>query len=279
MKKNILIFITVLTALGLTAFSVFNFKDANLTTVEITSSEFETAEMTVEKLHVVHHNPFFEEIRDDLRANIFFGIGTPYNGIKKETLNKVRTFDDLIGEEHAQRIVSYKSLSVIILDDNEQTKMKITGNTGDFTAAQLKLLQSSDYSANLLIWADYKEKKQESGLIEESSWTPYITVIPETQAAYKAGNDALMYYLRDNSLEETNLVQNDNLQTGKLYFTVTKDGTISEARIQSTSGYIEVDNKIIELISKTTGAWVPAKNSEGEHVDQELVVTFGNMGC
>ncbi|NND50902.1 MAG: hypothetical protein HKN54_00765 [Flavobacteriaceae bacterium] len=60
---------------------------------------------------------------------------------------------------------------------------------------------------------------------------------------------------------------------------MTKDGTISDARIQSTSGYIEVDNKLIELILKTTGAWVPAKNSEGEHVDQELVVTFGNMGC
>jgi len=36
---------------------------------------------------------------------------------------------------------------------------------------------------------------------------------------------------------------------------------------------------MIELITKTPGEWQPAENYKGEKVDQELVVSFGLMGC
>jgi hypothetical protein len=34
-----------------------------------------------------------------------------------------------------------------------------------------------------------------------------------------------------------------------------------------------------ELITNFPGTWEPAENSKGEKVDQELVVSFGLMGC
>lgn len=279
MKKRVLVIVTVLLALSLTAFSVFKGNNATSYSEEISDSKIEKVDLTEHELHVVHHNPFFMTLDKEDKSDFFIGIGTRFNGLKKETLNEVRSFDDLIGKEHAQRIVAYKSLSVIVLDDSEQTEIKITGTGGDFTKAQLELLQSSDYSSNLLISADYKEKNIETGLVEDSYWTPYITVIPETQASYKDGNEALIYYLRDYSLEETSLTQSDKLLPGKLYFTLSKFGTISNVQLRSTSGYTLVDNKLMELILKTSGSWHPAKNAKGETVDQQLVVSFGNMGC
>ena len=74
-------------------------------------------------------------------------------------------------------------------------------------------------------------------------------------------------------------VDPEQLKPARLYFTVTKDGTIENLKLDSGSGYPEVDKKMMELITKTPGAWLPAKNSKAETVNQELVVFFGLMGC
>ena len=36
---------------------------------------------------------------------------------------------------------------------------------------------------------------------------------------------------------------------------------------------------MIQLIKNTPDQWVPAENEKGEKVEQELVVSFGLMGC
>ena len=36
---------------------------------------------------------------------------------------------------------------------------------------------------------------------------------------------------------------------------------------------------MIELIYKIPGTWQPAENAKGEKIDQELVLSFGLMGC
>jgi hypothetical protein len=36
---------------------------------------------------------------------------------------------------------------------------------------------------------------------------------------------------------------------------------------------------MMELIQMTPGQWQPAENELGEKVDQELVVSFGLIGC
>ncbi len=271
MKKSVILFITVLTALSLTAFGFINWNDSETDQLGTSSSEIDNFD-----------NPVLLDINDKVFPvfpDFFYSVGNRFNSIKKEDLDNARSFSDFIGEDHAQRIVSYKSLSVIILEENKQTDIKETSDSGVLTAAQIELLRSSDYSTNLLIWADYREKNKETGVLEDSYWTPYLTIVPETQAVYGNGNDALINYLKENSKEETVKVQEDKLQPGKLYFTITKDGTISNVKVVATSGYPDVDNKLIELISKAPGTWEPAKNSKGEDVDQVLVISFGNMGC
>ena len=42
---------------------------------------------------------------------------------------------------------------------------------------------------------------------------------------------------------------------------------------------LENDKKMIELITNLPGKWAPAENQKGEKVDQELVISFGLMGC
>lgn len=117
--------------------------------------------------------------------------------------------------------------------------------------------------------------------LEESHFPPYLAVVPEKQAAYEGGRDALMEYLKENrkEAEARASVEIDELPPFKLLFTVTKSGTIENVKLDGTSGYLLIDNTMIELITKAPGKWEPAENSKGEKVDQELVVTFGLTGC
>jgi len=115
--------------------------------------------------------------------------------------------------------------------------------------------------------------------LEKSRCIAFLAVDPEKQAEYEGGRDALMEYLKENSKEARGSMQMDELQSFKLVFTVTKKGTIANAKLDGLSGYLAINNAMIEIITKTSGKWKPAENSKGEKVDQEQLVTFGPTGC
>lgn len=268
MKKSIMIICIVLLTLSLPAFGFMNGKSDATAMAETLGNE----PISMNELRT-------EEPLKNEATNFLFSIDTRYKSFKKTELNKVTSFDDFIAEEHAGRIVSYKSLSIIVIEKDKETNIKETGDSGVLSPAQLKLLQSSDYSTNLLIKADYTEKSFHTGALEESTWTPYITVVPEKQAAYSWGKEALIYFLEKNTKEVTTDISNDALQSGQLRITISKEGVVSYAEITASSGFPAVDEKVKESVFKLPGNWHPAENIDGEKVNQTLVISFGRMGC
>ncbi|WP_185956540.1 energy transducer TonB [Changchengzhania lutea] len=115
--------------------------------------------------------------------------------------------------------------------------------------------------------------------MENSYSTPHHTIVPEYQARYKSGKEALATFLKENTKNVTANLDAKKLQAAKLFFTVTKSGTIENVKLDRPSGYPEVDEAMVDLINKAPGIWIPAINYKGEKVDQELVVSFGLMGC
>ena len=268
MKKSILIFCATLIVLSLTACAFSN--ENNIETDQLDA---------LESRDLASNIKVPEKAKKRIFTDFIYDVGPRFNIIKKSDLDKVRSFSEFITEEHAQRIVLYKYLSIIVLDGDKKTDVRETGTSGDLTLAQIKLLQSADYSTNLLIWADYREKSFDTGNLENSTWTPYLTVVPEKQARYLDGKKALMEYLKEKSETVRVNVDPELLKPAKLFFTVTKKGTVENVYLDRTSGYPTVDKTMKELISNTPGTWEPAENTKGEKVDQELVVSFGLMGC
>lgn len=264
MRNSIKIFIVGVTILCLTAFGFITWNDSE--TGETSNND----SVATVKL---------EEINKEVKIDFPFSVSTQFRGIKKGKLDNVTSFADFIGQKHADRIVSYNSLRVIVLEDGEQTDNQETTDSGLLSPAQLELLQSLDYSTNILIWADYQETNPETGKVEKSYWTPYLTIVPEKEAVYVDGSDALIDYFKENSGVKTITVRKDQLRPGQLYFTVTKKGTISDVKLAGTSGYPAIDKAVIEMINKAPGKWEPAENAKGEKIDQKLVISFGSMGC
>lgn len=199
--------------------------------------------------------------------------------LTKEDLHKARSLADLFPGEQTESIVSCHSVWIIILDDYRETEQSAAGVSEVFNPAMINLLQSVDYSANILVKANYRQKNEETDEWRGFYSTPHITIVPEKQAVYIPGKAALIEYLKANSVGKTALVQKDKLKSGKLYFTVSQEGTISDVKLASTSGYPAIDQTMIDIITQAPGKWEAAENAKGEKVDQDLVFSFGTIGC
>ncbi|MFT4848278.1 MAG: hypothetical protein ACI83B_000807 [Sediminicola sp.] len=269
MKKNILILSGVLVTFSLLAYGVIDSKDS-VTDQEIASN--------------IVLNPVDKEIKENFNVKAYpdfaYDVGSRFmSTITKEDLHKAKSLLDFLPKEQTDPVFRYKSVSVIILDDFRQTDKREIGYSEVLTDAQIKLLQSTDYSTNFLIRADFQEMSSDVNHLVNNYFTPHMTVVPENEAVYVNGKDALIDYLKENSKEKTTIVNEKKVKSGKIFFTVTKEGDISNVNLTSTSGYPSIDLYMIELIKSIPGAWEAASNSIGQKVDQELVFSFGTIGC
>jgi len=280
MKKKILIFSTALMIVSLLTSGCLDQSNSEKNTAATTSKEDVALNKNVqfEKVEDVALNEIVQPEKK-VEDILVYDIGPRFNLIKKADLVALRSFSDLIGQEHASRIVSYKSLSVILLNGDERTDTRIEGGDGQFTAEQLKYLELVDYSTNLLIWADYIEKIESTGELVDQHWTPYLTVVPEKQATYGEGKEALIAYFQEQTRVHMTSAKDLQLKPAKLYFTVSKTGSIENVKLDRSSGYTPLDETVKALITHLPGVWEAAENTKGEKVAQEIVISFGNMGC
>lgn len=259
MKKNILILFAVLVAFG-----YVNWSNA------VTDQEETYCSKTVD-----FNYDFVNVSYKPADLDLFYHVDSRFmTTITKENLLKARSIVDILPAKATKSIKSYQSVQVDIID-----KASVSGDNEVLNAVQIKLLQSADYSTNIFIRSDYKVKNADSGELEDSYLTYYITIIPEKEAEFTGGKDALISYLKENSKDKTSIIKQDKLQPGKVSFTVTKEGKIANVKLTSTSGYSSVDEALVQLITKMPEKWEPAENSKGEKVDQELVFFFGTVGC
>ena len=197
--------------------------------------------------------------------------------ITKEDLFRARSITDIVPKTATESVESYESVRVAVLDEEGETSK--TGNSSTLSEAQLKLLRSTDYSTDFYIRANYQRKNAITGKLEKEYLVYYMTIVPEKQAEFGDGIEAVINYLKENSKEETAIIEQDQLRPGQVSFTVTKEGDIAKVKLNATSGYTSVDETLVELITSMPGKWKPATNAKGEKVDQEFVFFFGVEGC
>lgn len=262
MKKTILTS-SIAMAIALFSFLIFSFvnKDKSVT------NNIETASIrTSTKVKDSVKNTF---------PDFFYDISTRFNPIKKTDIINAKSIYNILNKVEINNIDSVKSVNFIIVENDKRTYKSGIGNSSSLTDEQINFLKSLDYSTNFIMEVDYLFK---GDLIEKTS-TPHYTVVPDTQAQYIYGKKALINFLKENTKAETTNISAEKLKAAKLYFTVTKIGTIENVYLDRSSGYPDIDNLIIYLISKTPIGWIPATNSEGENIRQELVISFGLIGC
>lgn len=111
------------------------------------------------------------------------------------------------------------------------------------------------------------------------TWTPYLTIVPETQTTYSEGIETLLSEIQEQSKALWSQIDTDKSKPARLNFTISKDGTLKNIFIDNSCGYGHIDEKMKTYILKSSEKWTPAKDENGNSVEQELVLFYGAMGC
>ncbi|MCD2259298.1 energy transducer TonB [Psychroserpens luteolus] len=266
MKKNRIIFSTALIVFSLVVYGVLNV-DTKVTDQTEISEDNRLASITGVSKNMKKNSPRF-----------FYSVGTRYDAIKKSDLIKAKSITDFLSKQQMPPLESYQSVSIIVVKDNKQTNFVALSKDDKLSKSQIELLKAADFSTNILVRGDYEQINEETLQTKYDYWCPHFTIVPNQQAEYIDGEDALITYLEERGHSLLGHIDQEKLNSAKVYFTVTQQGKITNTRIESNSSDPDIDKKIIEVINTTSGAWKPAKNVNGEYVDQELVFSF-SIGC
>ena len=265
MNRSLIISVIVIIICGLTAFACFQPQDT----------------VPVDKYELVNDAFIFDNDPTG-NFNIFYDVTPRFNTtVTKETLHKAHSIADILPEKVTRDISSYRNVRVALLDKDDPRKElgSAPGNNDILNGEQVVLFRKADHSSDIYIRADYTMTNEITGLTQDDYLTYYITVVPETQAYYSDGVDALFDYLRASSAEATKGVKPADLEPGRIRFTITNTGAIDQVSLSSSSGRKAIDSTMLRTIREIPGSWTPASDKEGQAVDQELVFLFGVPGC
>lgn len=245
MKKNILLISSITAAVGILAFGCMSFTGPN------------------------NQEP----------VSFMFDLSTRESGtVTKEVLHKAESVGDFMPSTTNWPKHPVQSLKVTIFKGDEE--FSETGNGLLLTKEQVDLLHSLESSDIFTLRAQcIGPNPDEPEMTDYKMYYPF-TVVPEKQAEYPGGEDALVKFIKEKSLEERTPVTQDDLKRGFVVFTVSKTGEIEGTRHLIGCGYPAIDDKMVDLINSLPETWVPAENSNGENVAQEFVFFFGQLdGC
>ncbi|MGB0525082.1 MAG: energy transducer TonB [Flammeovirgaceae bacterium] len=265
MKKSIFIVCTVLVVLSVTAFSYLNWESKENVSSHSAASAGTAVDVAKEQ---------------SLNSELIYDVGPRFvNSVNMTTLNTATSITDILPKEATESVASYQKVEVSILYPDGEVKMTEFGIGAVLTSAQLELLQSATISMNVHIKANIKKKDLMTWVVEDDYLSYYMTIIPEEPARYMGGQDALIEYLKASSEAAITTIGEDNVQSGRIGFIVSPNGTIEQVRVMATSGDDQLDQVVMESIRALSGKWYPALNSEHEKIEQELIFFFGAPGC
>lgn len=265
MKKRIMILGTVLLAVGIISIGCINKGQAHNGNVEnIGDISFKDTVL----------------VNKDLRYEIRAKYQRP---VQQETLKKAQLIHDVISGYPENWITSYLSVEILATCNGKTMTGKSKNNV--LTQEQKNILNAIDLNTDIIIHVKYKYDNPSTNSIENNEINVSMTVIPEVQAEYiipdtdakyEGERDYIRQYLKENGITK---VPND-IEQCMIDFTINEEGGISNVRITMTSGKLEVDKLLVELVSKMP-KWKPAQNSKGVNVKQEFQLTIGNaaIGC
>lgn len=275
MKKSVIILSTVLLAFSSAAIVYLNQGKSDLSNEQEVLSEREELPSTY--VHVITPNTLKNKFASEDQG-FYLAIDSRFIAtISKEKLQRATSIYNLVPEESTKGIVSFEDVKISkLVKEDMRTE---SGKNGKLNPDQLQLLQSFDYSNNFCVEAMMNRKNENTGEMEKILFVYYITVVPETETSYEEGQTALISYFKKRTEALTIGKESNEFQAGKVRFTVTKDGKIDAIELESTSGNSAIDQTMLDSLKDLPGNWTPATNTKGEKVDQQLVLSFGSMGC
>ena len=215
-----------------------------------------------------------------LSQNLGFELQSTYRkAVKEDQLQAAQSMHDInpgypqnwIGEE------DYISSEIKLIDDKKVSRAK--GSNNILNAEQQSLLKMAEIGNNIDVEVKYYSENVVTKERVINTMNFRLSLIPEVEANYPGGQDALRAYLKQAAIDKIDEKIAKKITQAKVRFSINSQGKACDARISETTGNQEVDRLLLETVAKMP-AWKPAHDVNGNKIKQEFEFSVGwNIGC
>jgi len=273
MNKITITSISLIIVIAIAAFSFSSEKPVIETKKNVVSDSTDTLKRLI----------YLNFINSDLgkvEKSLFFNIRGRYNGTTtKSRLSESKLIKDFVPGYPVGWVSNYVSIEMIFNKNDDEYILNSANDT--LTPEQREFINSLDINDNVSIRVAYKYKNPATNEMEYRNMKDIsLVVVPEFSAMPVFGYDILIQYLEKNSLSEIPISLQNKMDQLVIHFSINELGEINNAIVKQSSGFIEVDELILDLTNSLRN-WTPAKDNNGNAVLQDFILTFGNIqfGC
>jgi len=188
-------------------------------------------------------------------------------------LDKINTLTDLNKRYPTSWVKAYISVEISAFKNG--IPIKVSGNSDVLNQDQKELLLLADRSSDIDVSVTYLP---DNSLKDETpkQYDFKVTVLPDKNADYAEGAAQLIQYLHENSIVNIEAGSFTGYDLTAIKFTITEQGSITDIQIALPSKDKKIDEMLVTAISKMP-TWKPAEFSNGLKVNQDFILTVGNM--
>jgi len=209
----------------------------------------------------------------------YFGLGSRFTPISKEEIVRYTEVKNFLGEEEFKRQTQVEATALIVIQNEKQTDIRYSGDSELLSKEQLSALRNATYGSNFCLKTFFVPRSDEQKDRGYHIYNPHFTISPHKRAEFALGDQAIFDYLRAAIKEDLTDYSENDLSPAMLYFTISEYGALESYRLEGSCGAEILDQKIMDALIALPNKWSPAENENGERLTQELVLSYGLMGC
>ena len=182
-------------------------------------------------------------------------------------------------EESYNKIIEIHEVEIEVMVNGEM--QSAIGTSELLTAEQKALLKKADMGSSIAVRFRFFHRYSVSNSCQKAIRYGYYSaeVVPETEAVYPGGVEALNTYLQNNVVDKIYHTDEDFEKLPiSVKFLVNKNGEVEKVDINRKMEIPDIDQLVINAFENMP-KWNPAINAEGVNVAQQFDIAFGGMGC
>jgi len=176
-------------------------------------------------------------------------------------------------KNYASQVKVISSCITVIIRGNEESASNTGAMLSEEQKGLLKNLRNGD-EFGVVVNFERQDTWKIGRIVEAAT---YVTILPHRAADFPGEISAFNHYLEENFWSK--IKGNDSLgsiNSARVRFWVNKNLSISKVKLARSAADEEVSQLILDVLLQMP-IWIPAKNSRGERVEQEVKYSFG--GC
>jgi TonB family protein len=212
-----------------------------------------------------------DSIIDDLSYDVY-RLHPPVS-IDKDTLKDAQTIIDLNAYYKSSWVREYISVEITTTYNGKLTIAESSNDT--LSEEQKDNMNMADLGSDIAVLVRYMpENNLKQNDAKELDFT--FTVNPESEATYSSGQQQLKTYLKTNAIDKIPDGSFEGFDLAAVTFTIDEIGQVTNAQIFESSKDEKIDELLLATVCNMPN-WDPAEYANGTTVDQEFVLTVGNM--